>query len=98
MADTPQPILPPPTAEQRHVAALQFDRANDLIVKRTKRDLDYALQLLTSCCKIDPANLIYRKALRRAQKGKYRDNERGSRFALLTNSAARLRLRAARRN
>jgi tetratricopeptide (TPR) repeat protein len=97
MADTSEPALPPPSPEQRRVAALQFDRANDLLVNRNKRDLEYALQLLASCCKLDPANLIYRKALRRAQKGKYRDNERGSRFALLTNSAARLRLRAARR-
>ncbi len=98
MADTPQPALPPPTPEQSRAAALQFDRANELLLtKREKRDLEYALELLASCCKLDPANLIYRKALRRAQKAKYRDNERGSRFALLTTSAARLRLRAARR-
>ncbi|MCI0456108.1 MAG: hypothetical protein L0Z62_03900 [Gemmataceae bacterium] len=98
MADTSQPALPPPTPEQSRAAAMQFDRANELLLtRREKRDLEYALELLASCCKLDPANLIYRKALRRAQKAKYRDNERGSRFALLTTPAARLRLRAARR-
>src|SRR5262249_40528746 len=60
-------------------------------------NFDYAIRLLQNCCKLDPANLIYRRALRRTQKAKYGNNERGGRFALLTSAAARLRLKAARR-
>jgi tetratricopeptide (TPR) repeat protein len=56
---------------------------------------DYGIRLLLSCCKLDPANLIYRQALRRTEKTKYRNNLRGSWFAWLTTSPLLARLKAA---
>jgi Flp pilus assembly protein TadD len=90
MADSPQ--LPQPTAEQRKIAAGQFERANQVI---STGNYDYGLQLLVSCCKHDPTNLIYRQALRRTEKRKYNNNQRGSRFAFLTNGLRIAKVQAA---
>ena len=89
-----EPGLPSPTPDQRRVAAGQFERANEVLATGNH---DYAIQLLVTCCALDPANLIYRKALRHTQRAKYQNNLRGSRFALLTTSAARLRMKGAQR-
>src|SRR5262245_30534364 len=70
--------VPAPNAEQRRIAAESYDRANQVI---STGNHDYGIQLLLTCCKLDPSNLIYRQALRRAQKGKFKNNLRGSRFA-----------------
>src|SRR5262249_40743060 len=94
MAAAPPPGLPPPTPEQRRVAAGQFERANEVLATGNH---DYAMQLLLSCCQLDPANLIYRKLLRQTQRAKYGNNLRGGRFALLTTSASRLRMKSAQR-
>lgn len=85
--------VPAPNAEQRRIAAESFDRANQVI---STGNHDYGIQLLMTCCKIDPSNLIYRQALRRAQKGKFKNNMRGSRFAALTSSTTKARLKAAK--
>src|SRR5262245_37834037 len=92
MANKDSSILPSPSPEHRRIAAGQFERANQVI---SKGDFDYGIQLLLSCCKLDPANLIYRQALRQTEKAKYKNNQRGSNFAFLTNTAARHRARAA---
>jgi tetratricopeptide (TPR) repeat protein len=94
MADSASSRLPLVTPEQRRVAAAQFEHANQAIAKG---NFDYGIQLLLSCCKLDPANLIYRRALRQAQKAKHENNLHGSRFAMLTTSATRLRLKNALR-
>src|SRR6059058_3334222 len=94
MADNDASILPAPSPEHRRVAAGQFDRANEVI--RTG-NYDYGIQLLLNCCKLDPANLLYRQALRRTEKARYRNNLRGSRLARLTCWPGRWRLRAALR-
>lgn len=91
MADRP-PLSPPP-AEQRRIAADNFDRARQVIVTGNH---DYAIQLLTTCCKIDPANVLYRQALRRAQKEKYDNDLRGSRFAFLSTPRWKARMKAAK--
>jgi tetratricopeptide (TPR) repeat protein len=93
MADKPS-TLPRLTPEQRRVAAGQFEHANQAI---SKGNFDYGIQLLLNCCKLDPANLIYRKALRQAQRAKHDNNQRGSRFALLTTSPMKVRLKTALR-
>ena len=85
-------ILPSPSPEHRRVAAGQFERANQVIAGG---DYDYGIRLLLSCCKLDPANLIYRQALRRTQKLKYKNNLRGSRLAWLTTAPARARVKRA---
>jgi tetratricopeptide (TPR) repeat protein len=86
--------LPVLSAEQRRVAAGQFEHANQAIAKK---NFDYGIDLLITCCKLDPANYIYRKALRKAQRDKHDNNQHGSRFALLTTSTTRVRLKAALR-
>ena len=90
MADSPQ--LPQPTAEQRKIAAGQFERANQVI---GTGNYDYGIQLLLTSCKLDPGNLIYRQALRRTEKRKYNNNQRGSRFAFLTNGLRIAKVQAA---
>src|SRR5262249_31878374 len=45
---------------------------------------------------LDPANLLYRQALRRTEKAKYRNNLRGSWLSWLTTWPARARLKAAK--
>ncbi|HZT80339.1 MAG TPA: hypothetical protein VFA26_08960, partial [Gemmataceae bacterium] len=93
MASNDASILPPPSPEHRRAAAGQFERANQVIAKG---DFDYGIQLLLSCCKLDPANLIYRQRLRLTEKRKYNNNLRGSRLAWLTTWTAKARLKAAK--
>ncbi len=84
--------LPKLTPEQRRAAAGQYERANQVI---QSGDHDYGLQLLLTCCKIDPANLIYRKALRQAQRAKYKDNETGQSLAYFWSFFTRMKLKRA---
>src|SRR6266567_4392445 len=92
MADQATSSLPPPSPEQRRVATGQFERANQVI---SKGDFDYGIRLLLSCCKLDPANLVYRQTLRRTQKLKYKNNLRGHWLAWLTNAPTKARIRKA---
>jgi tetratricopeptide (TPR) repeat protein len=85
--------VPPLTSEQRRVAAGQFEHANQVIAGR--KSYNYGIHLLLSCCKLDPANLLYRQALRRTQKAKYHNNLRGSWLAWLIAWPAKARARAA---
>jgi tetratricopeptide (TPR) repeat protein len=86
--------VPPPSAEQRRIAAGQFERANQVVARG---DYEYGLKLLFTCCQLEPANLIYRQALRRAEKAKYNNNLRGHWFSWLTTLPAKARLRSALR-
>ncbi|HEX5273181.1 MAG TPA: tetratricopeptide repeat protein [Gemmataceae bacterium] len=94
MANTDAPRLPPPSPEHRRVAAGQFERANQVIATG---NFDYGIGLLLSCCKLDPANLIYRQALRRTEKTKFKNNLRGSWHARLSSLPLRTKLTAALR-
>jgi tetratricopeptide (TPR) repeat protein len=85
--------FPTPSPEQRRVAAGQFERANQVIATG---NFDYGIQLLLTCCKLDPGNLIYRQSLRKTEKAKYNNNLRGSRLAFLTTSTTKTKLRAAK--
>ena len=78
MAETTTSRLPRMSAEQRRAATGQFERANQVLAKG---DLEYSLQLLCDCCRLDPSNRIYRKALRQTQKTKYGNNEKGQSLA-----------------
>jgi tetratricopeptide (TPR) repeat protein len=91
-AVTPNITVPP---ENRRVATERFDRANQVI---STGNYDYGVQLLLTCCKLDPANMNYRQTLRRTQKAKFNNNLRGSRFAFLTTIGSRASLKAARRS
>lgn len=84
--------LPAPTAEQRRQAALHFDRASTLVA--TGNHLA-GIRLLIESCRLDPANLLYRQALRRAEKARFGNNLKGSRLAWWYTWRPRRRLRAA---
>ena len=95
MANTDAPRVPPPSAEHRRVAAGQFEHANQVIATG---NFDYGIGLLLSCCKLDPANLIYRQALRRTEKTKYKNNMRGSWHAKLSSLPLRTKIKSALRS
>jgi tetratricopeptide (TPR) repeat protein len=84
--------LPKLTVEQRRAASGQFERANQVL---KGGDHEYGLQLLLECCKIDPANLIYRQALRQSQRAWYQYNEKGQPFAYLRSIWTRFSLKKA---
>ncbi len=86
--------LPRLTPEQRRVAAGQFERANQVI---TTGNHDYGIQLLLTCCKLDPGSLIYRQTLRQTVKAKFKNNLRGSALSSVTTLRAKMKLGAARR-
>jgi tetratricopeptide (TPR) repeat protein len=84
--------LPKLTPEQRRAANGQYERANQVL---KGGDHDYGLQLLLTCCKLDPANLIFRQALRKTQRAKYNDNETGQSLAYVRSLWGRFRLKKA---
>lgn len=84
--------LPKLSFEQRRAAAGQFERANEVL---KAEEYDYGLQLLLTCCKIDPVNLIYRRTLRQSQRAKFQNNERGQSFAYVRSFWRRMALQRA---
>ena len=92
MANSPSSTLPPPNPEHRRVAVSQFEHANQAVASG---NYDYAVRLLQSCCKLDPGNLVYRQALRRTEKAKYKNNLRGGVLAWLTTMPAKARVKTA---
>ncbi len=84
--------LPKMSAEQRRAALGQYERAKQVL---QGGEFDYGLQLLLTCCTIDPGNLIYRKTLRQSQRAKYQDNERGQTLAYVRSLMGRFRLKRA---
>ncbi len=88
-ADTCQ--LPSVSMEQRQAAAGQFERAKEVIVSG---NFEYGIHLLLSCCKLDPANLVYRRILRKIERSHHK--ERGKLPAFLRTSATKAKLKAAK--
>jgi tetratricopeptide (TPR) repeat protein len=79
--------------EQRRIAAEWFAHAQEVL---GKGDASYALELLQSCCKLDPAKIEYRKLLREIAW----EGDRGQRpgwWGRLANLPLRRRLGTARR-
>src|SRR4051812_1557101 len=93
MAD--RPPAKPSTGEHKRIAKEQFDRAKDAI---QSGNLDYAIDLLLTCCKLEPGNFLFRQTLRKTQKDKYGNNLRGSRFAFLTSGRWKAKTKAAKRS
>jgi tetratricopeptide (TPR) repeat protein len=91
----PSDNLPPVSAESRRISVERFDRANQVAASG---NYDYAIQLLLTCCKLDPANFLFRQTLRRTQKAKFKNNLRGSRLASVTTVRTRARLKNAKRS
>lgn len=98
MADRPKPSTPglkTPSAEHKQVAVASFNKAKEAI---KDSQFDYAIELLTTCCRLDPSNFFYRQTLRKTQKEKYGNNLRGSRLAFLTTRGKKARIKAAKRS
>jgi serine/threonine protein kinase len=53
----------PSSVEERNIAKGRFQRASQLMAQD---NYEYALELLLTCCRLDPTKVIYRHALRRA--------------------------------
>jgi tetratricopeptide (TPR) repeat protein len=77
----------------RDAASRQFNHATEVI--RSGGDLNYAQQLLLSCCKLDPVSLMYRKMLREVSRD-LSAGRKGGWLGSLTNLPARGRLKKAR--
>lgn len=91
MADT-QPT-PAPSPDQRRIAVENFERARQVLQSGNS---DYAIQLLRTCCRLDPGNLHFRQTLRRAQKAKFGDDLKGSTFAFLSTPRYKASVKAAK--
>ncbi|MCU0705231.1 MAG: tetratricopeptide repeat protein [Fimbriiglobus sp.] len=89
MADS----TPTPSPDQRRIAAENFERARQVL---TSGNSDYAIQLLRTCCRIDPGNLHFRQTLRRAQKARFGDDLKGSKFAFLLTPKSKASVKAAK--
>jgi len=99
MADRPKSAntssLKAPSAEHKQVAVASFNKAKESIAAE---QYEYAVELLMTCCRLDPGNLIYRQTLRKTQKEKFGNNMRGSVLAFLTTRGARTRVKVAKRS
>lgn len=87
------PSLIPPTPDQRRQAALHFDRASQLVATGCQLA---GIRLFVECCRLDPANLLYRQALRRAEKAWFGNRPGRGWWTWLFSWRLRRRLRAAR--
>src|SRR5262249_55195006 len=85
--------VPAPSAEHQRIAAAQFERANHVI---QTGNYDYGIQLLLTCCKLDPANLVFRQKLRLTEKTKYKNNLKGSKMALLSTAPGKAKIKRAK--
>src|SRR3954449_9871353 len=83
-----------PSSEHRKIAAERFEHARRAV---TSGNHDYAVQLLLTCVKLDPGNLIYRQELRKNQKAKHKNNLRGGVFAVLTTCKPKAKMKWAKR-
>jgi tetratricopeptide (TPR) repeat protein len=95
MSEQPATTVPSPTADQRRIAQESFAKAREAVANG---QLDYAIALLLTCCRLDPANFFYRQTLRKTQKEKYGNNLRGSTFAFLSTPRWKARVKAAKRS
>ena len=88
-----QSLVPSPDPEKRRIAAENFARAEQV---RATKNFDYAIQLYMVCCQLDPANFLYRKALRSTQKEKYGNNLKGSSFAFFSTPSLKAKVKRAK--
>jgi serine/threonine protein kinase len=83
------------SAEQRQMAAKQFERACE-VLSSDNQEKGYAHELLLSCCKLDPANIAYRRQLRQAGQEVFPRRGLGRWLSPLKALASKTRLKAAR--
>ena len=61
---------PTPTADQRRIAQESFNKAREAIAGG---QLEYAITILLTACRLDPGNYLYRQTLRKSQKPEIHD-------------------------
>jgi len=83
------------SAEQRQVAAGQFERACEVLAS-DNQEKGYAYELLVSCCKLDPANTAYRRQLRQVGQELHRRQGLRRWLSPLTTLLSKTRLKAAK--
>jgi serine/threonine protein kinase len=88
------PFLLDLSPDYLHAAARQYERAEEA---RLNGNLDYAIELLLSCTKLNPVSITYRQALREASRAAAKQHRLGSWFASLTTLTTRARVNAAKR-
>jgi tetratricopeptide (TPR) repeat protein len=93
MPERSSQVVPSLSADQRRVAVENFERARQVL---QTGNYDYGIQLLRTCCRLDPANFQFRQTLRRAQKDKFDNNLRGSRLSFLTTPRFKARVKTAK--
>jgi tetratricopeptide (TPR) repeat protein len=79
--------------DQLQTAARQYQRAEEA---RANGNLDYAIELLLSCTKLDPVSIVYRQLLRESSRAADQQ-KRGSWLSSLTTLTTRARVTAAKR-
>jgi tetratricopeptide (TPR) repeat protein len=87
--------VPEPTAGNRsdRITVDQFQRAQHAL---NAGQFDYAIELFLACCKREPANLLYRKFLRLAQRKRYQATVAAHRKPTRPTAADKMRLSAAK--
>lgn len=80
-------------AETDQIALKLFGAGSDAV---TKGNFAYAVDSFTKCCKLAPEKLIYRQALRGAERKMYGDNRKGGMMAGLKMKPAMMKLKAAK--
>jgi serine/threonine-protein kinase len=95
VVELPEPESLGVSAEQRQVAAGQFERARE-VLSSDNQEKGYAYELLMSCCKLDPANIAYRRKLRQVGHDLYEHQGLGRWLSPLKNLASKTRLKAAK--
>jgi tetratricopeptide (TPR) repeat protein len=55
-------------------------------------DFDYAIDMFSQCCKLVPNKVLYRQALRGAQRKKHKDNRKGVAMAAMRMKPAQLKM------
>jgi serine/threonine protein kinase len=91
--DQVSPLSPSVTVEQSQLAKRHFEQAQQALAHGHRQQ---ALELLLDCCKLDPAKLPYRQALRLAQRTVHQDIKEVRRLDWLTGLFIRTALTVAR--
>ncbi len=86
------PASPLVSNDQRRVAARQFEHARRILDNGSS---EYAIQLLLTCCRLDPENVFYRQTLRQTVKEKFHDSEPSLWRSWLATLGARTRMKSA---
>jgi tRNA A-37 threonylcarbamoyl transferase component Bud32/tetratricopeptide (TPR) repeat protein len=81
-------------ANPKELAAGQFERAKE-VMATDNQELAYARELLVSCCRLDPAKIVYRRTLRHVGRAIERDKPWARWLAPVGALAAKAKLKVA---